>query len=134
MVVRAQHREHLEVVEAREDALLGHAQDAGENTLEQVGIVFQPARQEVAEELHRVVVVAVDVAGVDGRVVFVDEQDHGLAVVFMENPAQERQRLHEAHLAGASLEHGVECLGVDAGEPIAHFAMSMERPGNDAAQ
>jgi hypothetical protein len=84
-----------DVVEAGEQALLGHAQDAGEHALEEVRVVLQAPRQEVAEERDDVVVVALGVAGVDGRVVLVEEDHHALAVVLGEQPREELERNRE---------------------------------------
>ena len=94
-VLLLQERADRDVVEPREDALLGDPQDAGQDPLVQVIVVFEPARQEVAQEADDLVVVAVREAGMERRVVLVDQDDDvasGRGVKPLAQPSQGRLR------------------------------------------
>jgi hypothetical protein len=94
----------------------GDAEDAGEDALEEVAVVLEAAGEEVPEEGDDVVVVALGVAGVDGRVVLVDEDHHPLAVVLGEQPREQPEGDHEVRARGPPLADGGEQRRVRGGE------------------
>ena len=75
-----------QIVQAAEDALLGHTEDAGKETVAQMGIVLQTAGEQVAHEADDLIVEATHMALLDGRVVLVDDDDGSHIVVGMEHP------------------------------------------------
>ena len=76
--------EDVDVVETRKQAFTCDPEDACEHPLEEMLVVFETTGKEVAEESDGVVVIPVGVAGMDGRVVFVDEDDDPFPVVLRE--------------------------------------------------
>ncbi len=72
------------MVEAGEQVFLGHPEDACQHRLVEMGIPFEPGAQEGPQKFQDPRAVAVDVPGVDGLVVLVEENDDLLAVVGVE--------------------------------------------------
>ena len=77
---------HLEVVDPREDALLRDAQAACHHREEQIRVGFERFAEEAPQEGYHLVVVPIDVSLVQRNVVFIDQQNHLLAVVRVEHP------------------------------------------------
>lgn len=58
--------EHIDIVQAREQALSGDTENASEHAFEQVLVVLEASREEITEERDDVIVIVVGIAGVDG--------------------------------------------------------------------
>ena len=89
-----------EVVQARKEALPGHAEDACHHRLEEVEVALEASAEEGPQELQDARGVAVEVAGVDRLVVLVDEDDDLLAVVGVEVGGEIEERAIVEGLVG----------------------------------
>ena len=107
MLVKLNHKRRAdrEVVQVGEDRLLGdalHARQAREG--EGRAAVLERAREPALEEVDHLAVVAVGVAGHDGGVVLVHQQNRRPAMVAVQHGAQAREGVHE--LPGGRLHRG----------------------------
>ena len=86
-----QNRIDLQVVEAAEDALLCHTQNARQETIRQMRIVLQATRKQDSHEADHLIVIPKHMSLLNRRVVFINDDDWFHTVMFMQHSGQVQQ-------------------------------------------
>ena len=82
-----------QIVQTAENTLLSDTQNAGEEAEGQMLIVFKAAGKQVSHEEDDIVIKALHVALLDRSVVFVDDNDWGGTMMFMQHLGKDPERI-----------------------------------------
>ena len=74
-VLFVQDRVDFQIVQAAENALLGHPEDSGQKAEGQVRIVLETSRKQVSHELDHIIIESLQVSLLNGCIILVNDDD-----------------------------------------------------------